>query len=110
MKFLDFMELLKSEPVSFAALSTFNFDVDYFERRVLRTKALAKARQIVVFMDAGQWRRLSQRNPAARLLNRRYLVVPVRSSKGVFHPKLHLLLRENDGQLIWRKGGATAHL
>ena len=107
MKFLDFMELLKSESVSFAALSTFNFDVDYFERRVLRAKALAKARQIVVFMDAGQWRRLSQRNPAARLLNRRYLVVPVRSSKGVFHPKLHLLLRENDGQLICGSNNLT---
>jgi len=107
MKFLDFMELLKSEPVSFAALSTFTFDVDYFERRVLRAKALAKARQIVVFMDAGQWRRLSQRNPAARLLNRRYLVVPVRSAKGVFHPKLHLLLRENDGQLICGSNNLT---
>lgn len=107
MKFLDFMELLKSAPASFAALSTFTFDVDYFERRVLRAKALAKARQIVVFMDAGQWRRLSQRNPAARLLNRRYLVVPVRSSKGVFHPKLHLLLRENDGQLICGSNNLT---
>jgi len=107
MKFLDFMELLKSEPVSFAALSTFTFDVDYFERRVLRAKALAKARQIVVFMDAGQWRRLSQRNPAARLLNRRYLVVPVRRSKGVFHPKLHLLLRDKDGQVICGSNNLT---
>jgi hypothetical protein len=107
MKFLDFMELLKSEPVSFAALSTFTFDVDYFETRVLRTKALAKARQIVVFMDAGQWRRLPQRNPTARLLNRRYLVVPVRPSKGVFHPKLHLLLREKDGQLICGSNNLT---
>jgi hypothetical protein len=107
MKFLDFMDLLKSEPVSFAALSTFTFDVDYFERRVLRTNALAKARQIVVFMDAGQWRRLSQRNPAARLLNRRYLVVPVRPSKGVFHPKLQLLLREKDGQVICGSNNLT---
>jgi len=107
MKFLDFMELLKSEPVSFAALSTFTFDVDYFERRILRTKALAKARQIVVFMDAGQWRRLSQRNPVARLLNHRYLVVPVRPSKGVFHPKLQLLLREKDGQLICGSNNLT---
>jgi hypothetical protein len=107
MKFLDFMELLKSEPASFAALSTFAFDVDYFERRVLRTKALAKARQIVVFMDAGQWRRLTQRNPTARLLNRRYLVVPVRTAKGVFHPKLQLLLREKDGQLICGSNNLT---
>src|SRR5262249_38827753 len=32
-------------------------------------------------------------------LNRRYLVVPVRTLRGVFHPKLNLLLTEQGGQV-----------
>jgi hypothetical protein len=35
----------------------------------------------------------------ARLLSRRYLLVPVRPAHGVFHPKLNLLLGEAGGQV-----------
>jgi hypothetical protein len=107
MEFLDFSQLLEAAPASFAAMSTYNFDPDFFEHRLLRATALAKARRIVVFMDAGQWVKLVRDEPSARLLNRRYLVVPVRPSKGVFHPKLHLLVREDGGQVLCGSSNLT---
>ena len=99
MKFLDFTSLLDTEPANLAALSTFQFDADFFEQRLLRCSALVKARRILVFMDASQWFKLLRQDVSARLLNRRYLVVPVRPPKGVFHPKLNLLVREDGGQV-----------
>ncbi len=99
MKFLDFTSLLDTEPANLAALSTFQFDADFFERRLLRCSALVKARRILVFMDAGQWFNLLRQDVPARFLNRRYLVVPVRPTKGVFHPKLNLLVRDDGGQV-----------
>jgi len=99
MKFLDFTSLLDTEPASLAALSTFQFDADFFERRLLRCSALVKARRILVFMDASQWFNLLRQDVPARFLNRRYLVVPVRPPKGVFHPKLNLFVREDGGQV-----------
>ena len=99
MKFLDFTSLLDTEPANLAALSTFQFDPDFFERRLLRCTALVKARRILVFMDSSQWLKLLRQDITARFLNRRYLVVPVRPPKGVFHPKLNLFVREDGGQV-----------
>lgn len=99
MNYLDFTSLLSGEPAQIALFSTFQFDPDFFERRLLKCRALKKARRIVVFMDAMQWHRLTQKDVAARRLNRRYLVVPVRRKEGVFHPKLNLLLTDTGGQI-----------
>ena len=99
MKFLDFTSLFDGEPADLAILSTFQLDADFFERRLLRCPALVKARRILVFMDAGQWFKLLRQDIPARLLNRRYLVVPVRRPHGVFHPKLNLLVTGHGGQV-----------
>src|SRR3954466_12414707 len=100
MRFLDFTSLFETQTADLAALATFQFDADFFERRLLRSASLAKARRILVFMDADQWSNLMRQDVPARLLNRRYLVVPVRRSRGVFHPKLSLLVREAGGQVL----------
>lgn len=99
MKFLDFTALLETDPANLAVLSTFQFDANFFEQRLLRCSALAKARRILVFMDAGQWFNLLRQDVPARWLNRRYLVVPVRPPKGVFHPKLNLMVRDDGGMV-----------
>lgn len=99
MKYLDYSSLLSGEPAHLALFSTFQFDPDFFERRLLKCAALQKARRIAVFMDAVQWHRLIQKDVPARRMNRRYLVVPVRRNEGVFHPKLNLLLTESGGQV-----------
>jgi hypothetical protein len=99
MKFLDFTSLFDTEPANLAILSTFQLDADFFEQRLLRCPALVKARRIVIFMDAGQWFRMLHQDVRARLLNHRYLVVPVRPSQGVFHPKLNLQVSEQGGHV-----------
>jgi hypothetical protein len=107
MKYLDFSSLLNDDPAHIAFLSTFQFDPDFFERRLLRCPALTKARRIVVFLDARQWFDLLRRDVPARWLNRRYLVVPVHRSPGVFHPKLNLLLSESGGQVLCGSNNLT---
>jgi len=99
MNFLDYSSLLTGDPAILALFSTFQFDPDFFERRLMKCSALKKARRIAVFMDAGQWQRLLQSDVLSRAMNRRYLVVPVRRGEGVFHPKLNLLLTEMGGQI-----------
>ena len=99
MKYLDCFSLFEGDPAYIALFSTFQFDPDFFERRLLRCETLKKARRIAIFMDALQWQDLLQKDVHARWLNRRYLVVPVHRSTGVFHPKLNLILTENGGQV-----------
>lgn len=99
MKYLDFFSLFDSEPAYIAFFSTFQFDPDFFERRLLRCASLQRARRIAVFMDAHQWQELLNKDVYTRWLNRRYLVVPVRRAQGVFHSKLNLILSENGGQI-----------
>jgi HKD family nuclease len=107
MKYLDFSSLLDGDPAHIAFLSTFQFDPDYFERRLLRCPTLTKARRIVVFLDARQWFDLLRRDVPARWLNRRYLVVPVQRPQGVFHPKLSLLLTKTGGRVLCGSNNLT---
>jgi HKD family nuclease len=106
-KYVDFTSLLEGSPAHIAFLSTFQFDPDFFERRLLRCPALAKARRIVVFLDARQWFDLLRRDVPARWLNRRYLVVPVQRVQGAFHPKLSLLLTEAGGRVLCGSNNLT---
>lgn len=99
MKFLSFTDLLDSEPANIAILSTYQLEPDFFERQLLRCTTLAKARRILIFLDARQWYDLLRQDTPARSLNWRYLVIPVHRPQGAFHPKLNLLLYENGGQV-----------
>ena len=52
MKYLDFSSLFEGEPAYIAFLSTFQFDPDFFERRLSSPPPLRKARRIIIFIDA----------------------------------------------------------
>lgn len=107
MKYLDFMSLLEGDAAHLACLSTYQFDLDYFERRLMRCPTLGKARRILVFLDARQWQQRLRFDLPARGLNRRYLVVPVWRSPGVFHPKLNLLLTPSGGKVLCGSNNLT---
>ncbi len=107
MNYLDCFSLFEGEPAQIAFFSTFQFDPDFFETRLLSCPTLKKARRIAVFMDARQWQELLHRDVRARTLNRRYLVVPVRTGQGVFHPKLNLLLSESGGRVMCGSNNLT---
>jgi hypothetical protein len=99
--------LFEGDRSHIAFLATYQFDPDFFERRLLRCSALQKARRIVVFVDRSEWLALLRRDIPARFVNRRYLVVPVRRSTGRFHPKLVLLLSESGGRFLCGSNNLT---
>ena len=107
MKYVDVTDSYDIAPSELALLSTYQFDPDFFERRLLRTRALMEARRIAIFMDATQWADLLGRDVPARLLNRRYLVIPVKRAGGVFHPKLGLLLADTGGRVLCGSNNLT---
>lgn len=98
MKPASFVELLKGERAELALLTTYNFEPAFFEECLLRTRSLGEARRIVVFVDASEWTRSDKTR--VRGLNCRYLVVPMQRKRGVFHPKLTLLLGAKSAALI----------
>lgn len=107
MKYTNFLDLFDLEGIELALLSTFNFDPDFFERRLLAESSLIDARRIAVFMDCGQWHQLMSEDIPARLINQRYLVVPVRHTPGVFHPKLHICLSNQGARVLCGSGNLT---
>lgn len=107
MKPLDFSLWFDESEARFVVLSTFEFDSAHFESRLLRSTALSQARRILVMVDADQFQKsLAERRPA-RWINQRYLVVPVRRKRGVFHPKLGLLLGEQHARLMCGSNNLT---
>jgi hypothetical protein len=108
MKPLEFSSFFSEESARFAVLSTYEFDPVHFERYLLGSTALAQARRIIVMVDANRFQKLLiESKTPARSLNQRYLVLPVRKSGGVFHPKLALLLGEKHADVICGSNNLT---
>ncbi|MBI1370748.1 MAG: hypothetical protein GC162_19085 [Planctomycetes bacterium] len=107
MRYCDYTTLFSTHPSELVLLSTYNFDPDFFERRLLRAPSLLTARRIVVLMDYDQWSRLKVEEVTARWMNSKYLVVPIRPKAGVFHPKLQLVLRADGFQLVCGSSNLT---
>ena len=96
MKMLDCPGLFEEADAEFVALATYGFDPVFFEQRLLRRRTLARARRILILVDAGEWQRAKVKDAPLRWINRRYLVVPIPRSTGVFHPKVGLLLSRDE--------------
>src|SRR5213080_3424417 len=104
---IDFTSLFEHEEAQLAILSTYDFEPTFFETRLLRSKALRNARRVLVFVDSNQLQRRLTEGKPPRYMNERYLVVPVRPPRGVFHPKLSLLLNETGATLLCGSGNLT---
>jgi hypothetical protein len=108
MKPVEFRSFFEGEEARFAILSTYEFDPVHFEKYLLWTKALGRARRIIVMADAGRFQKmLTECKTAARSLNQHYLVVPIRRRGGVFHPKLALLLGESHAEVVCGSNNLT---
>jgi len=106
-KYVDFASWFDAAPADVALLSTFTFDPIFFERHLLRCATLVQARRILILMDSGEWRVVCNTPQQPRWLNSRYLVVPVPRPKGVFHPKLQVLLSPARASVICGSGNLT---
>src|SRR5258705_1757953 len=92
MKPLDILDFFDKGASTYALIATYDFDPQFFERRMLGRKTFALAERVVVFMDRGRYQEILRGGLSGSGFNRRYLVVPMERAPGVFHPKLYLAL------------------
>ena len=90
--------LVKSNGYDIALLTTYNFDVRFFERTILNPLIANNIRTVSVFADSKEFA-LSLTDLNYCDIGRRYIVTPV-DIQGAFHPKVVLLLGENKARLI----------
>lgn len=92
------LELLCSKDYEIALMTTFNFEIDFFERVVLSRLADNNIRKISLFIDAKELTKsLMQVNSS--YIGRRYNVTPINMNAS-FHPKVFLLLGKKKARLI----------
>lgn len=89
-----------------AIFTTFNFDIEYFEKNVLNLLINADTRKIVVYVDYMQFQNSIQ-NYEPRHLGAKYILRLVDLSGASFHPKLVLLLSNQEIRLIAGSGNVT---
>lgn len=81
-----------------ALLTTFNFEIDFFERAVFSRLVKAGIRKVSVFVDAGELAK-TLKDTSSLSLGQKYAVNPV-FMQGSFHPKVILLLGERKARVI----------
>jgi hypothetical protein len=90
-----------------ALLTTYSFNLRFFEEAVLRAPWAAEVRSVVVFVDAIQLgEALGDRAPSAA--GRAYHVVAARRAAATFHPKLILLTGREGARLCVSSANLTA--
>jgi len=99
MKPLDLLEQFDKGAGAFGFIATYEFDPQFFERRILAKRTFGSADRVVVFMDRGRYQELITGGLQVSGFNRRYLVAPMDRAPQVFHPKLYLALgdKRTDG-------------
>lgn len=91
-------EIEKSKGYDVAIFTTYNFEVDFFEKYVLSLLSKNNIRSSCVFIDAKQLNEATK-NVRSYMLGREYYVTPV-ELVGAFHPKIIMLIGENKAKLI----------
>lgn len=77
----------------FSFVTTFNAYLPFYEQIVLRQLVKAGCRVNTLLIDAGQFAAsMNDRSGKPLLAGRDYSIIPVDAGRGVFHPKLLLLL------------------
>src|SRR3954462_13022275 len=100
------LELLEGR-FQHALLTTYSFNLRFFEEWVLRALWAAEVRNVVVFVDPGELgRALADRAPSAA--GRAYHVVAAKHAKAAFHPKVLLVTGSAGARLCVSSANLTA--
>ncbi len=91
-------EISNSKGYSIALLTTFNFEISYFERAVLNTLYDKGIKNIELFVDSDELEKAVSES-IDNNLNKKYIASPIRINSA-FHPKVVLLLGEDKAKLI----------
>jgi len=107
MRPLDLLDQFDRAPSKIAFIATYEFNAQFFERRLLAKRTFGSAERVVVFMDQGRYHDLISAGLTVSGFNRRYLVVPVDRGTYVFHPKLYLALSDNRADAVIGSNNCT---
>lgn len=91
-------EISNSKGYSIALLTTFNFEISYFERAVLNALYDKNIKNIELFVDADELEKAVSES-IDNNLNKKYIANPIRINSA-FHPKVVLLLGEEKAKLV----------
>ncbi len=91
-------EISNSKGYSIALLTTFNFEISYFERAVLNSLYDKNIKNIEIFVDADELEKAVSES-IDNNLNKKYIANPIRINSA-FHPKVVLLLGDEKAKLI----------
>ena len=93
-------EIENSTGYEFALMTTFNIDVDFFERQIISRLVGAGTKKIALFVDAQELSKgINDTWKKVLLMGKRYSVNPI-SISGSFHPKVLLLLSDDKAKLF----------
>ena len=81
-----------------AMMTTFNFEIDFFERKILNELFANNTRKIEVFVDSKELVKALKVNRSESIF-RKYIAVPVEIQSS-FHPKVILMLGKEKARLI----------
>lgn len=91
-------ELAKSNGYEIALMTTFNFEIGFFERAILNRLYACDVKKVSLFVDSKELNKaLNEVNTC--YLGKRYMVTPVEMN-GSFHPKVILLLGKKKAKLF----------
>lgn len=89
-----------SKGYDIALMTTFNYEIDFFERAILSSLLSKEIRTISVFVDANELTKaLNNHKSLGTYMGRKYMVNPIRMNAS-FHPKVFLLLGEKKARLF----------
>ena len=90
-------------------MSTYSIDFGFFEQRLLPALHCLQIGNIHVLVDSHELEEAQYNLTAGtRAVNAGYSVQPISTGKGVFHPKVLLLLGEKNGLLLVGSGNLTS--
>lgn len=90
--------ITKAQGFDIALMTTFNFDIDYFERVIVSQLYEKNVRKISVFVDADELTKAFYEVESCSI-GSKYMVNPVRINSA-FHPKVFLLLGKDKARLV----------
>jgi HKD family nuclease len=91
-------ELAKSNGYEIALMTTFNFEIGFFERAVLNRLYTCDVKKVSLFVDSKELNK-ALKDISVCYLGKRYMVTPV-EMQGSFHPKVILLLGKRKAKLF----------
>jgi len=104
-------DIIKNKGYTIALFTTFNFEIEFFERAILGRLYDNGIRKVSLFVDADEFEKSLKSIDAPRTsigLGKKYIVSPV-LIHGAFHPKMVLLLGERKARLIVASSNITTN-